>query len=114
MIATDKTPDPACLDRLRAQWFRIAGLIILLVGVVTSGIVYWRGTHAPAFPDDPAMIGFDRTARRQSGVLYGKFGEMSEDLSNQLQQPGTQAFLIAFVSVTIASGCFYFARLLRR
>jgi hypothetical protein len=45
------------------------------------------------------------------GTLYGKQGELIEDWSNDLKQPGTQAIIIAAISVIIASGCFYFARL---
>jgi hypothetical protein len=45
-------------------------------------------------------------------ILYGKSGELIEDWSNDLKQPGTQAIIIVVVSVIIASGCFYFVRLL--
>ena len=86
-------------------------MIVLLLGIASAGIVYWLGTRAPALTDDASMVGYDRTARRQIGVLYGKFGEMVEDLSNDLKQPGTQAIIIALFSASITSGCFYFARL---
>jgi hypothetical protein len=45
-------------------------------------------------------------------ILYGKQGELIEDWTNDLKQPGTQAIIIVAASVIIASGCFYFARLL--
>jgi hypothetical protein len=38
-------------------------------------------------------------------------GLLTQELSDDLKQPGTQAFLIGAVSVLIAAGCFYFARL---
>jgi hypothetical protein len=45
------------------------------------------------------------------GILYGKQGELIENWSNDLKQPGTQAFIIVAAAVLIASTCFYFARL---
>jgi hypothetical protein len=44
-------------------------------------------------------------------MLYGKQGELIEDWSNDLKQPGTQAILIIGASILIAAGFFYFARL---
>ena len=56
------------------------------------------------------MLGYNKPEERQMEILYGKSGELIEDGSNDLKQPGTQAAIIAAVSVIIASGCFYFAR----
>lgn len=95
-----------------ARRLRIIGLIVVLLGIVSAGIVYWLGTRAPDLSDDPSMVGNGRAGRRQMGVLYGKSGQLIEDLSNDLKQPGTQAIIIALVSAGITSGCFYFARLL--
>jgi len=89
----------------------MVGVIVFLLGMGSSAIVYWRGMHAPDLSNDASMVGYDRAERRQIGVLYGKFGEMAQDLSNDLKQPGTQAIIIALVSASITSGCFYFARL---
>ena len=46
------------------------------------------------------------------GILYGKQGQLIEDLDNALKQPGTQAGLIIAAAAVIAVGCFYFARTL--
>jgi len=91
---------------------RIVGVIILLMGIVGAGIVYWLGTRAPDVSGDLSMVGYNRPAERQMEILYGKSGELIEDWSNDLKQPGTQAIIIAVVSAIVASGCFYFARLL--
>jgi len=46
------------------------------------------------------------------GILYAKMGLLIEDWSDELKQPGTQAFIIAGAATLVALGCFYFARLL--
>ncbi|MGA2030257.1 MAG: hypothetical protein ABSG87_09320 [Verrucomicrobiota bacterium] len=89
----------------------MSGIIVLALGIVSAGIVYWMGTRSADLNDDPAMLGYDRDETQQMGILYGKSGELIEDWSNDLKQPGTQAIIITAVSVIIASGCFYFARL---
>ena len=98
--------------RRRARRYRITGIVLLLLGVVSAGVVYWLGSRAPDFSDDPAMVGFNRAEERQMGMLYGKQGKLIEDLTYALKQPGTQAFLVAAASAVIAAGCFYFARVL--
>jgi hypothetical protein len=102
---------PASTASRRAGKFRIAGVIVLLLGIAGAGLVYWLGMHSADLSDDPSMLGYDRAETQQMGTLYGKQGELIEDWSNDLKQPGTQAIIIAAISVIIASGCFYFARL---
>ena len=58
------------------------------------------------------MVGYNKPAERQMAILYGKQGELIEDWSNDLKQPGTQAIIIVVTAVLIAGACFYFARLL--
>ncbi len=82
------------------------------MGIVAAGIVYWLGTRSPDVSEDLSMAGYDRPAERQMEILYGKQGELIEDWSNDLKQPGTQAILIVVATALIAGGCFYFARLL--
>ena len=107
-----KTPNPVSSFRRRARKCRVIGVVVLLLGVGGAGVVYWLGTRSPDLSDDLAMVGYNRAESRQMGMLYGKEGVMIEDFQNDLKQPGTQAAIIATVSVIIASGCFYFARLL--
>ena len=103
MTAKDKTVSSAC--RLRRT-----GVIVLLLGLGGASLLYWQGTRARNFSDDPAMLGFNRAEERQMEILYGKQGRLVEEVSQTLKQPGTQAMLIAAVSTVIAAGCFYFAR----
>jgi hypothetical protein len=87
-------------------------VIVLLLGIVSAGMVYWIGTRSADLSDDLSMVGYNKPEERQMEILYGKQGELIEDWSNDLKQPGTQAIIIAAVAAIIASGCFYFARLL--
>jgi hypothetical protein len=97
--------------RQTARRLRLAGIIALLLGLIGAGAVYWLGSRGPDFSEDPSMTAFDRNKERQMEILYGKQGELIENLTNDLKQPGTQAALIAAASVIAASACFYFARL---
>lgn len=112
MSVNDKTPVSISPSKRRARQLKIIGIIVLLAGIVGAGMVYWIGTRSADLSDDLSMAGYNRPEERQMGILYGKQGEFIEDLSNDLKQPGTQAIIIAVVSVIVASGCFYFARLL--
>jgi hypothetical protein len=84
--------------------------IVLMLGIGVAGLVYWRGTRSPDLSDDPSMSGFNRAETRQMEQLCGKSGDLIEEWSNDLNQPGTQAMIIAIGSAIVAAGCFYFAR----
>jgi hypothetical protein len=88
------------------------GTIVLALGIAGAGVVYWLGTREADVSGDLSMAGYDKPEQRQMAILYGKQGELIEDWSNDLNQPGTQAVIIASVSIIIAAGSFYFARLL--
>src|SRR5689334_24371130 len=106
MRANDEPEGSSPPGRLRARRLRWVGALILFSGLAAAGAVYWLGTRAPDLPNDPSMIGFDRAARRQIGILYGRFGELTEDLSEYLKRPGVQASIIVVVSAVLAFGCF--------
>jgi hypothetical protein len=90
---------------------RMAGVIVLVLGIAGAGLVYWLGTRSPDVSDDLSMAGYNRAETRQMEQLYGKSGLLIEEWFDDLKQPGTQAILIAVVSALVAAGCFYFARL---
>ena len=102
---------PAPTER-RARRYRLAGIIVLLVGCAAAGGVYWAGTRGPDVSEDAAMTGFNQGEERQMEILYGQQGELIEKLTENLKQPGTQAGLIAGVAGLVAAGCFYSGRLL--
>ena len=111
MSTNNKPANPVALARRQARRLRLIGGIVLLLGIGIAGVVYWLGTRSPDLSGDLSMVGYDKAAERQMGMLYGKQGELIEDLTNGLKQPGTQAILIIVTVALVAGGCFYFARL---
>lgn len=87
-------------------------VIILLAGVLSAAIVYWLGSRGRDYSDDPSMIGFNKSEERQMEILYGKQGQLIEDLNHSLKQPSTQAVLIAVAAAMAATVCFQFSRIL--
>jgi flagellar basal body-associated protein FliL len=96
----------------RGARLRIIGIIVLVLGLGGAGLVYWLGTRSPDVSDDLSMVGYNKAQTRQMGMLYGKMGPVIEEWFDDLKQPGTQAEIIVAISIFIAAGCFYFARLL--
>ena len=111
MTVTDPTSGPHTSSRRSAR-LRLAGIIVLALGISGAGIVYWLGTRSPDLSDDLSMLGYKKAEQRQMGRLYGKMGTLIEDWTDDLKHPGTQAVLIAGFSVLMAGGCFHFSRLL--
>ena len=85
-------------------------MIIFLLGALGAGVVYWLGLRQPDYSNDPAMLGFNRATERQMGILYGKQGQLLQDLNESLKQPGTQAILIVVTAAVLAAGCLHVAR----
>jgi hypothetical protein len=105
----EKTPGPDSSARRRKR-LRIIGTVVLLLGLGSAGLVYWLGIRSQDASDDPALLGYNKAQSRQMGVLYGKMGQVIEDLTDDLKRPGTQAALITAASILVASGFFYFAQ----
>jgi len=104
---TDKTPVPS--SKRKARRLRIIGVVVLALGIVSAGVIYW--TRSTDLSDDISMLGYDKPATQQMEKLYGKWGDLTDDLSNGLKQPGTQAIIIVAVTAIVVWCCFYFARL---
>ena len=94
----------------RPARLRLAGVIVLALGIAGAGVVYWLGTRSPDMSDDLSMVGYNKAQTRQMEQLYGKSGLLIDEWFDDLKQPGTQATLIVAISVLIAGGCFYIAR----
>jgi hypothetical protein len=103
--------NPVSSSKRRPRKLKIIGAVVLALGIVGAGIVYWLGTRSTDLSGDLSMVGYNKPAERQMEILYGKQGELIEDWSNDLKQPGTQAVIILVTTALIAGGCFYFARL---
>ena len=111
MTVNDEKTSPDSSSRRSAR-LRIIGTVVLVLGLGSAGLVYWLGTRSPDVSDDLSMLGYNKAQTRQMGMLYGKMGPVIEEWFDDLKQPGTQAEIIVAVSILVAAGCFYFARLL--
>jgi len=105
-------PGPVSSSRRRARQLRMIGVIVLALGIVGAGIVYWIGARSPDLSNDISMLGFNRAETRQMGQLYGTQGLLIQKWYEDLKQPGTQAVIITLFSTLFAGVCFYIARLL--
>ena len=107
----DSIPEPshdlAELNREKAR-LRLAGIIILCVGLISAGLLYWLRTENSNL--DQYREAQARVESRQMQLLYGKSGGLTEDLTNALKRPGPQALLIVSVSGILAAGCFYLGK----
>jgi len=103
--------DHASLHREKAR-LRLIGLIILVLGLVAAGIVYWHGRRAQEA--DLQIQEYEqsqsRAESRQMQMLYGTSGGLIQDFLESMKQPGNQAAAIAGISSLIAAICFYLGR----
>jgi hypothetical protein len=108
-----KTPNPDPAPKAGAR-LRMAGILILLLGLLGAGLVYWQGAPPDDSSDDVATARTSKKQARSIEVNVGKMGVFMADLMEDYQDPGTQAVTIVVASFLVACGCFYFARLLAR
>jgi uncharacterized protein YjeT (DUF2065 family) len=111
---SDHSSEPSneidALNREKAR-LRTAGLIILAVGLVSAGLLYWLRTENSDL--NQLRESQAHAESRQMQLLYGRSGGLTADLANLLKQPGAQALLIIGISVVIAGGCFYLGQPIR-
>ena len=101
-------------SKRRSRQLNTIGAVVLALGIVGAGLVYWLGTRSQDLSNNPAMLGYNKAETRQMGLLFGKSGLLIDDWLNGLKQPRVQAFIILAVSAVIAFVCRYFARLLEQ
>ena len=110
-MSANQQPSDAPPSRNKTQRLRVVGSIVLLLGLTTAGAVYGIRTHAGSPAEDELSAENARAQSRQMGILYGRMGVLTQELFEDLGQPGIQACLIAAASILVAAGCFYVARL---
>jgi len=100
--------DPLFHQRRRLR--RIGG-VALAIGLCGAAARWWI---QPAGAADPLTAEYAesqaRAQARQMGILYGKSGQVFQDLSDDLKQPRTQAISILVISAGFALTCFYLGR----
>lgn len=109
MADSNITPGPASAPNLAGK-FRIAGIVILVIGLASAGLVYWRSAP-PDSPDELNTPYNNKRAARDVANNFGQWGAFSYTLNQDLQNPAIQAAIIAVASLLLSSGCFYIARL---
>jgi hypothetical protein len=105
--STELPADAASLNREKAR-LRLIGVIVLSLGLISAGLVYWARTRDSNL--DQYREALARAETRQMQLLYGSSGGLTEDLFNGLKRPRNQALIIAACSALIAAGCFYLGR----
>jgi len=113
MVVNNLTPGSDSSRRAGAR-LRTAGVLVLLLGLCSAALVYWRGAPPEDLSDEVATASTSKKQARAIEVNVGKMGLFMNDLLEDFQDPGTQAATIAVASVFVACGCFYFARLQAR
>ena len=98
---------------------RTIGVIVLLVGLGSAGIVVWRGQSRPAtattasdWKDSSLSLTDSKTATRNIELYGGKVEVLMVQLLDWVHRPAAQAGLIVASAVLVALGCFLFARYL--
>ena len=79
----------------RGVRLRKIGGTVLALGLIGAGLIWWLG-RSPVADDPYALIVADNSKMisHQTQLLYGKMGLLMMDLSDDIQQPGTQAALL--------------------
>ena len=93
---------------LRARW-RLAGKIILVAGLCYAPIHYVYASRSADERLGDLLPAYDKTMDREMRVQMGTFGMVLMQWRDALEQPGTQAILIAIGAALTAKGCYYVA-----
>ena|SRR5690348_13652812 len=88
---------------------RRAGTLVLIVGLLSAGALYWIETRNAAPGVEELIPGYSRAASRQMGIFYGHAGEVMWAWRQWMAQPANQALIVAAVSVVVALACFRIA-----
>jgi hypothetical protein len=111
MAADNSRPGPVSSLKNAAR-LRAVGVLVLLLGLVGAGVVYWTGAAPEDASADPATARDYKSQMRQTEINFGQTGVLTAELSEDLKRPGVRAVLILMASGLVAGGCFYVARLM--
>jgi hypothetical protein len=91
------------------------GIVILILGMATGELIYWRSLHAPDRPSDSDLLltpENSRTYERTVETNMGTFGLIVAQFSREmekLKEPKPLAITICTASALLAGGCFLLA-----
>ena len=100
-----------------AATLNTVGVIVLLVGLGSAGLVCWLGQNRSAtsttngdWKDSTLSLTDSKTSTRDIELYGGKLEVLMVHFLDWLQRPTSLAIIIAAISVLIAASCFFLAR----
>ena len=88
------------------------GIAILMLGMITGELIYWRSLHTTDAPDERDLLLTPETSRAYERAVEtntGTFGLVMVQISHgigHLTEPKPLAITICGVSALVAGGCF--------
>ena len=107
------------MDDPKARWtpanrLRFIGSGVLVLGLTAAYVFYRVRSQSLAPTMDDLLPGYSERKARQNGILMGGFVVSLLQGADKLQEPATQALIIAGASVLAALCCFRIAWLMDR
>lgn len=103
------SPSPAHVRNV--QRLRIAAVVVMILGLVGVGIVYWLAYRTDNGSANRLAMDYYKKDQLQLEKMYGAQGTLAADIYTALRQPGTQAIIILVTAALIAGGCLFFSKL---
>jgi uncharacterized protein YjeT (DUF2065 family) len=100
------TPKPGRKPAAPGQRLRRAGTIVLAIGLLSAGALYWLETRNQQPGIEDLIPGYSRNASRQMGIFYGHAGELMWEWRQWFARPENQACLVAGLAIVIAAICY--------
>jgi hypothetical protein len=97
-----------------ANRLRFIGSGVLVLGLTGAYLFYRARSQSVAMTMDELLPGYSERRARQTGILMGGFVASLLEWADRLNEPATQAVIIAGVSVVVALCCFRVAWLMDR
>ena len=97
-----------------ANRLRFIGSGVLVLGLTAAYVFYRVRSQSLAPTMDDLLPGYSERRARQNGILMGGLVVWLLQAADKLQEPDTQAMIIAGVSVIVALCCFRIAWLMER
>jgi hypothetical protein len=97
-----------------ANRLRFIGSGVLVLGLTAAYVFYRVRSQSLAPTMDDLLPGYSERRARQNGILMGGLVVWLLQAADKLQEPDTQAMIIAGASVLVALCCFRVAWLMER
>ena len=97
----------------RRSLLNYIGLCILIAGMASGELIYWRSLHAPPAAAEDGESPYDSRAYQQEVLrTIGVFGSVMDQWDRSLatlREPRKLAVIIVIVSLLASGACFYTA-----